>query len=870
MSDLCTPSDFNFPFPPYNIQQSFMEKLYSVLNKKKIGIFESPTGTGKSLSLICASLKFINNYEEAIEAEMKEEIAKLNIEINKSSDNDDWFNNQYETILNKQKVFALEIKLVKLSEYNKKIDYIRNKIQEKQKHFDKKKFDKKGDEELLTEDPVIKEDEDVDEFLPVEIESDSDDDNPEEKDEEKHKPLQIFFCSRTHSQLNQIVGEVKNTIYKNSTRTISLASRSNYCINKSVLDLKKNNLINDRCLELQKSKVKITKTNKDKTASKKLKTSETSCPYFKNNSENLKNTSLTNVMDIEDLVNLSLKEKSCAYYSSRSVVPDSQLIMVPYQILFNKTTREQCGIDLKNNIVIIDEAHNLLDTISQIHTATISLTQFTLAHKQMMAYKMKYVKLYKAKNLLKFNQLIFVTKQLLRHLEVCKTMDQTQEKVFELYQVLSATMTDNINLIEILKFCEQTRFANKIHGYSRIHKTDQQQLEIAENAKKNCTKNFLLNLQEQQKKKKVLTVNNLQKVEEKVEEMKDSETPKENTSNVIRILLQFLECLTQKYDGGRILINQDPETSEMSFKYLLLDPSGPFDEIIKDCRSVVLAGGTMKPTYELTEQLFNNCKDRVEIYSFGHVVNSKSILPITLSRGCSGKEFLFTHANKNNPEMMQELAVTIQNICSIVPGGIVCFFTSYDNLKRFHSFAIDKKIIDTIELKKKVFLEPREASKIDNVLEQYSNVIKETKKRSYGQTGAIIFSVIGGKLSEGMNFSDDLGRCVIVCGLPYPNILNPELIEKMKFMNKTISPTAGNEYYENLCMKAVNQSIGRSIRHINDYATVVLCDKRYEQDKISKNLPIWIQDSLEKCSSYGQAHSRIARFFKEKRNISVD
>lgn len=173
-------------------------------------------------------------------------------------------------------------------------------------------------------------------------------------------------------------------------------------------------------------------------------------------------------------------------------------------------------------------------------------------------------------------------------------------------------------------------------------------------------------------------------------------------------------------------------------------------------------------------------------------------------------------------------------------------------------------------MKKKVFLEPREASKIDDVLERYSSVIKETKKRSYGQTGAIIFSVIGGKLSEGMNFSDDLGRCVIVCGLPYPNILNPELIEKMKFMNKTISPTAGNEYYENLCMKAINQSIGRSIRHINDYATVVLCDKRYEQKKVSDNLPIWIQYSLEKCLSYRNAHSRIAGFFKEKRDIKVE
>jgi hypothetical protein len=36
---------FGFPFTPYPIQVEFMRSLYDALQNKRIGIFESPTGT---------------------------------------------------------------------------------------------------------------------------------------------------------------------------------------------------------------------------------------------------------------------------------------------------------------------------------------------------------------------------------------------------------------------------------------------------------------------------------------------------------------------------------------------------------------------------------------------------------------------------------------------------------------------------------------------------------------------------------------------------------------------------------------------------------------------------------------------------------
>ena len=101
--------------------------------------------------------------------------------------------------------------------------------------------------------------------------------------------------------------------------------------------------------------------------------------------------------------------------------------------------------------------------------------------------------------------------------------------------------------------------------------------------------------------------------------------------------------------------------------------------------------------------------------------------------------------------------------------------------------------------------------------------------------------MIGGKLSEGINFSDDLARTLIVVGLPYPNSQAIEIKEKMRYFDRVGDSTfKGQEYYENLCMKTLNQSIGRAIRHANDYACIMLVDQRFCASNVQKKLPRWI------------------------------
>lgn len=49
----------SFPFEPYILQRAYMEKVIECLENGYNGVLESPTGTGKTLCLLCSALGWI-------------------------------------------------------------------------------------------------------------------------------------------------------------------------------------------------------------------------------------------------------------------------------------------------------------------------------------------------------------------------------------------------------------------------------------------------------------------------------------------------------------------------------------------------------------------------------------------------------------------------------------------------------------------------------------------------------------------------------------------------------------------------------------------------------------------------------------------
>ena len=97
-------------------------------------------------------------------------------------------------------------------------------------------------------------------------------------------------------------------------------------------------------------------------------------------------------------------------------------------------------------------------------------------------------------------------------------------------------------------------------------------------------------------------------------------------------------------------------------------------------------------------------------------------------------------------------------------------------------------------------------------------------------------------MSEGIDFSNELCRAVFIVSIPFPNTKDPVLGLKMQWLDKHGGKFNGNAFYMQQTFDAVNQAIGRVVRHKEDYGAVYLLDQRYVDNV--KYLPNWVRSTL--------------------------
>lgn len=339
--------DFHHPYTPYDIQTEFMNAVYTCLESGKVGIFESPTGTGKSLSLICGSLTWLRDHKRRT---FEEGFAVSQDDSNEPA----WMlehaqEQKKREALRRKQDLSDRIAKIKVKERRAKERYDSDGPQSKRRRMAGDTVNDAEDEAQFTLDDYESDDDTSrraklgsfnDSGFSVETEAlmaklgfsttpQSDD------DEQALDEIKVFFCSRTHSQLTQFsseLGRVKlppalvldgessmgENLLTEDIRHLTLGSRKNLCINSKVKSLGNATAINERCLELQQS------------ASTNCRCQFMPTKESANILNEFRDHALARIRDIEDLGSLGRQLSICPYYASRPVTKYSEVSLEPH------------------------------------------------------------------------------------------------------------------------------------------------------------------------------------------------------------------------------------------------------------------------------------------------------------------------------------------------------------------------------------------------------------------------------------------------------------------------------------------------------------------------------------------------------------
>ena len=232
--------------------------------------------------------------------------------------------------------------------------------------------------------------------------------------------------------------------------------------------------------------------------------------------------------------------------------------------------------------------------------------------------------------------------------------------------------------------------------------------------------------------------------------------------------------------------------------------------------------------------------------------------------------------------MLQQLGESIASYAENVTGGVLVFFPSYRFLNDANNLWRNKGIIDIMKARKTVYLETSDQADFKKTIRSFEKDIDEGLEP---QSGSILMGVCRGRLSEGLDFKDRRGRCVIIVGIPYPSLMEPKILLKRYYLDrrreilgakslnengKEVHHLNSANWYDLQAFRAINQATGRVIRHARDFGAIILMDSRFQTPKNQNQISSWLQDQIIVPETFEQSLIQTKTFFDKMRPRSVN
>lgn len=885
--------NMNFPYVPYGIQKAMLAKIAVTLTNKEHSLIESPTGTGKTLVLLCASLAWQKQSKAdqtpLISARLRRQLAeerRQKLEKRPCSCGRRPNRTELDELKEAKKVGTKgkcideddcsesACKKVKTNDTLESSPYFNKKSKQKEPEFiiidsddectaiePKENFKQDNEKKIVNDGEIeiiedfngahqkhlsssesgknisdIIEDEMCKNCQAIKIEDDYNDElgHPNTRVKVSKIP-RIYYGTRTHKQITQVVRELKKTAYKDDLKMCILSSRDRTCVNDDVRDQPDRN---DRCQELVK--------NKSKTSMSKNKSSVDTCKFYRDSNamaaefERIFEEFKNDAWDIEDAVKFAKDQCLCPYYGVRSIQDQADITFCPYNYLLDPNIRKALNINLNNAVIIFDEAHNIEDICRDSASFVIDTQQIDEILTTINRAAPNYIQGSTVRDAYDFFKNLFTDiKAFIVKFKFEPMVGGQDGDCLARHIMLHQEM---FNVLEQINLGAKNLKAVK-ENLAALRGDDDES-----NDKRNDESQDL-----------ALSNNEMQYITQLANTLDFLHSANGKYRNDYRcIVSKHLERIRQNQKTPNRTTNDDVYAFRLSL--LCMNPGIAFEKIHSLAWSVIVASGTLSPVESLKTEL--GCQF-AHVFEGSHVIDDDRIFAAILSTGPHRIDLNCAYTNSLKLDFQDEIGIIVRDVCQSVPNGVLCFFPSYDRMENLYQRWFSKGYIKDIQASgKKLFREQKSytAAKFEEELQKYHRCAKGR--------GALLFAVFRGKVSEGIDFSDTAARAVITIGIPYPNIREITIGLKKEYNDRARRERPhlmnGGDWYASQAFRALNQALGRCIRHKDDWGAIIMIDSRLRGATGLNNISKWIRRVVSIPNDYESVKRSLIDFVNRR------
>ncbi|UXI17089.1 cAMP-specific 3'5'-cyclic phosphodiesterase 4A-like [Sarcoptes scabiei] len=637
-----------------------------------------------------------------------------------------------------------------------------------------------------------------------------------------HVLKKLIYCSRTIPEIEKVVEELRklNDYYiqinnDDALVGLCLTSRKNLCIHPLASLQKDGKAVDGICYSMTASYKRQQYQNDP----------ELLCGFYEKFEKDGREFVLDNgIYNIDDLKDYARKLSYCPYFVARRALNYANVIVYSYYYLLDPKIAELISKELsRNSVVVFDEAHNIdnvcIESMSvNINRKLLERCHMNITMLQESIQKIKEVDEQKLSH--EYHKLL----EGLQEAAIAKKNDQYLSNPILPGDILQEAIPGNIrtaeHFIRFLKyFLEYMKSRLRVQHVIRespaaFLKDIHNKMTIERKPLRFCSERLRSLI-------RTLEVNNITDF-----------TP-------LTILCNFATLVSTYLRGFTIIIepfeDRTPNVPNPVLNFSCLDASLAIKPIFERFQSVVITSGTLSPINIYPKMLDFH---PIVATSLTMTLSRQCVCPLIVTKGNDQVPITSKFEARNDISVIRNYGILLMEMSSIVPDGIVCFFTSYIYMEQIIASWYEQGIIDSIQKNKLLFIETQDAAETSLALFNYVKACENGR-------GAVLLSVARGKISEGIDFDHHLGRCVIMFGIPYVYTQSRILKARLEYLSDNYQ-IKENDFLTFDAMRHAAQCVGRAVRGKTDYGIMCFADKRFQRDDKLKKLPKWIQENMKR------------------------